>query len=815
MSTPPSAESLPHHNDANSNNAPDAASADTSSKKYDGAANNSHTKNILLADPNADVPISSDDDDDDHGIEEGENNEVAASPGMKDRRRLTTEIFAAHGGIRLNWSHITYKVQIPNPDDDNKLTKTKVIMDNLSGNLLPGRVLAIMGPSGSSKSTLSNAITARLARDITNSSLDGIVYLNDVVFEERHKPIVAFVSQDDIVMPKETPLDAFRFSAGIRNEELSTEEIEVRTQDMIRELKLNSCKDTIMGVPGILKGLSGGEKRRTNIGVELINNPPVIILDEPTSGLDSVAAYRVGKLIRSLAHKEGRTVACTIHSPSSELFALFDDVLLLAKGQTVYHGPANGLRDYFDCIGRPMPENINPVEFAMKLLQSKGSELQQYIEAWKRCAEIAVPGIYARYNTYGVDSFEEDQQKKNLAAIAAAGNEGQEMHDKNKTVVKVTSVESQDEYSSGEELPPIKNPMDSLFHERHGAGVARCLAPPPEAIKPTNEVIDKLLDMRKPPSLLHQLRLLTGRSWRNVVRDPMLTIGRIMQVLIFAIFIGLLFWGLKTNTNGVQDRQGVFFLLLIQNVFLSMMPALMAFPPELAVFLQDQANGMYGPIAFYWAKTIVELPINTLAPTLFGTIIYCMSQLTLKAENYFSFLAITLANAYCANALGMFLGAFSGRKPEAAFVFAPLIVMPLAFVAGLFANTERLEPGWVWLEWVSFPRYVYKAYIRIEFVDFGVICSKATDSGCRYPTGMDVVRFLGFDQYEFDKWGYDLIMIFVVQIVFRFLGMAGLYYQSMAQHAHLVYGDNHKRISKISAEAEEKEQQQQQKQLQE
>ena len=128
-----------------------------------------------------------------------------------------------------------------------------------------------------------------------------VVYLNDVVLDESHKPIVSFVSQDDIVMPKETAVDAFRFSAGMRNAELSGDQIEAKVEQMITDLKLSKCRDTIMGVPGLLKGVSGGEKRRCNIGVELINNPPVIALDEPTSGLDSVAAYRIGKLMRALA----------------------------------------------------------------------------------------------------------------------------------------------------------------------------------------------------------------------------------------------------------------------------------------------------------------------------------------------------------------------------------------------------------------------------------------------------------------------------------------------------------------------------------
>jgi len=461
-----------------------------------------------------------------------------------------------------------------------------------------------------------------------------------------------------------------------------------------------------------------------------------------------------------------------------------------------------------ECIGRPMPENINPIEYAMKLLQSRKSELDTYIEAWKRCAEEAVPGVYARVHTDYIDSFEEDveMKNKNKNNNKEGDSSSPSVTTADSTSVVPASQEAVDEFGAGDDLPPVKVPMDPEFLKEHGSNVRKCLAPPPAVIKEKNVIVEELLKDRQPPSTLHQLKLVSARSWRNVVRDPMLTFARIGQTVIFALFIGLVFLNLEVKSSGVQDRQGLLFLIAMQMTFLSLMPGLMAFPPELAVFLQDQANGLYGPNAFYWAKSIVELPVNTISPALFTIIVYFMSGLGVpyggdesdRATNFFRHFCVIICLSYTANALGLLLGAFAGRKPEAAFVYAPLVIMPQAFVAGLFANTDRLEPGWVWLSYISFLRYAFKALTRLEFMDMGFICSQATEGlACRYPTGASVVKFLGFGQYTFDEFGYSILMIIVIQVVFRLLGMAGLYWQSTMQHAKLVFKDNHARISKL------------------
>ena len=195
------------------------------------------------------------------------------------------------------------------------------------------------------------------------------------------KRLVSVVAQDDIVMGKETPRDALTFSVRMRQGYDSAKAKEA-VDGVLDVLGLNNCADTQIGIPGIAKGISSSEKKRTNIGSELVTEPYIMILDEPTTGLDSVNASRIGQILRDLARSSGRTVICTIHTPSSELFNMFDDLLLLGKGHVVYHGPRADAVRYFASAGYAVPPRTNPTEHYMNLLQKPIDELQLLWEAW-------------------------------------------------------------------------------------------------------------------------------------------------------------------------------------------------------------------------------------------------------------------------------------------------------------------------------------------------------------------------------------------------------------------------------------------------
>ena len=172
--------------------------------------------------------------------------------------------------------------------------------------------------------------------------------------------------QDDILFTYFTVKESLRFAARLRLSS-SFEEQDEKIDQLIKDLGLEQCQDTICG--SILrKTISGGERKRTAIGVELITDPSIILLDEPTSGLDSFMATTICKLLQKLAHEQGKTIVSTIHQPSSKAFTYFDRLALLVDGHTVYQGAASESLLYFKQIGLDFNTYANPADVLLKFI---------------------------------------------------------------------------------------------------------------------------------------------------------------------------------------------------------------------------------------------------------------------------------------------------------------------------------------------------------------------------------------------------------------------------------------------------------------
>ena len=198
--------------------------------------------------------------------------------------------------------------------------------------------------------------------------VQGDVYLGGAKINpdqsRRVRTMFALVAQEDALHGPSTPRQALHFSAKLRlPRNTSDEDINLLVSRYIEELGLSACCDTIIG-GGLAKGISGGEKRRVSIGVELISQPSIIFLDEPTSGLDSFAAKQVIKLLQKVA-QAGNIVLFTIHQPSSDIFAMFDRLILLNWGKMMYQGYVEGINLDFEKFGFPVPLNYNRADWIL------------------------------------------------------------------------------------------------------------------------------------------------------------------------------------------------------------------------------------------------------------------------------------------------------------------------------------------------------------------------------------------------------------------------------------------------------------------
>ena len=198
----------------------------------------------------------------------------------------------------------------------------------------------ILGASGSGKSTLLNILACRL--DV-NTKISGEIRLNGSKYTNTElKQISGYVMQDDLLNGHLTVYETLVFTGELRlPRQLTKQEREERVNEVINEMGINHVKNVIVGT--VLKqGISGGERKRLCIGMELLNRPQLLFLDEPTSGLDSVTALDLMQILHSIAHGEylnqSVTIVCSIHQPQSKIFNLFDSIILLKGGNIMYQG---------------------------------------------------------------------------------------------------------------------------------------------------------------------------------------------------------------------------------------------------------------------------------------------------------------------------------------------------------------------------------------------------------------------------------------------------------------------------------------------
>ncbi|XP_034688412.1 ABC transporter G family member 12-like isoform X2 [Vitis riparia] len=240
---------------------------------------------------------------------------------------------------------------------------TRRLLHGVTGYAEPGRIMAVMGPSGSGKSTLLDSLAGRLSRNVI---MTGSVRING---QRRLHGGIAYVTQHDVLLGTLTVKETLTYSAHLRLPTTMTkEEVNDIVEETILEMGLQNCANGFIGNWHI-RGISGGEKKRLSIALEILTQPRLLFLDEPTSGLDSASAYFIIQTLKNTACN-GRTVISSIHQPSSEVFALFDHLLLLSGGETVYHGEAKRAVEFFAEAGFPCPSRRNPSDHFLRCINS-------------------------------------------------------------------------------------------------------------------------------------------------------------------------------------------------------------------------------------------------------------------------------------------------------------------------------------------------------------------------------------------------------------------------------------------------------------
>lgn len=401
------------------------------------------------------------------------------------------------------------------------------ILRGISGRVAPGQLLAIIGGSGAGKSTCLDI----LAHKPKNGSVRGDVRLNGARLGDAEiRKMCGFVDQEDMLMGTLTVRETLMYSALLRlPQSMSMEAKRVRVQEVMQELGIDHLADRKIGVPG-QRGISGGEKRRVSIAQELVTNPQILFLDEPTSGLDSFSAFVVVETLSRLAKNHKRIIICTIHQPRSNIFALFDSLLLLAEGRMLYSGDAHEAETHFRSLGFSCPPGYNTADFLVDLGMGDGQ-------------------------SYRTTEGDED------------ANLSHEIHDTTSLLSGGPSLTFLDRLGSwigvGLQQPQhtvnlrVRKLAMDFTASQHGIQLI-------ESIQTYTHFHTRRPSEQPEPKAPYrkQLLVLSTRALVNLYRNPLLLVSHYAITIVLAVFTGCLFWKVSNDMAGVQNRLGCLFFIL-------------------------------------------------------------------------------------------------------------------------------------------------------------------------------------------------------------------------------------------------------------
>ncbi|CAM9762946.1 unnamed protein product [Discosporangium mesarthrocarpum] len=447
----------------------------------------------------------------------------------------------------------------------------------------------------------------------------------------------------------------------------------------------------------MIRGLSGGQKRRLSFATEMMGDPKIVFADEPTSGLDSHMALMLVSKMKGIVDR-GKLVVATIHQPSSQVFGLFTHLHLLVEGRTVYFGPQTGVVNYLDQIGYPCPDFFNPADFFMSVLGRNTGH--------GRVAE----NLHLTGN------------QRNTAALSSTPTPTPTSTCESRVRSLLQAFEMSEEAATVLRGLPLENDlMNSL-----GAPKERTSNQPQ-----TYQV-----------SWIKQTAEVYLRTVKVIVRSEL---WKIFMSVALGAFFGLLFFHLGTSQEDVQGIMGFLFFALMTIGNRSFFTTAQVFTLETRHLLHEYDSGLYSMSAYFVGRTLAELPVQILFPTIFTTITGILTQVTRSTTTFLLYLLITilLENAYAS--IGYLVSSFC-KNVGVAYATSQFISMPLSITGGLLLNTETLPVFLQWLPSVSPLHHAYSAISVVIWKELGssLVCPDKPE-GCRFPDDNAVLEYLHFE----------------------------------------------------------------------
>lgn len=552
----------------------------------------------------------------------------------------------------LVWEDLTVTVR------DSRLRRSsRKLLQGISGCALPGRLLAIMGPSGSGKSTLLDSLAGRLGRNV---GLSGRLLLNG---QKRRTDygVAAYVRQENVLLGTLTVRETITYSAHLRlPSSMTKKEVAGVVEATIEEMGLEDCSDRVVG-NWHRRGISGGEKKRLCIALEILTKPPLLFLDEPTSGLDSAAAFFIIQMLRQMTRDGNKTVVSSIHQPSSEVFALFDDLFLLSGGEVVYFGDAKLATKFFAEAGLPCPIKRNPADHFLRCINSD----------------------FDRVNATLKGSIKHISESEAFSdPLLSLGT----------TEIKAMLI---DRFKSSEYALMTKRKISELS-------------------KIEGLTVEFLTGSQA--SWWKQLKTLTRRSFTNMCRDIGYYWLRIMIYIVVSLCVGSIYFNVGNSYNAIWARAscGAFISGFMSFMSIGGFPS---FVEEVLVFYHERQNGHYGVAVYTVSNFLSAFPFLVAVSTATTSITYFM----LKAHRdfaHYAYFAISIYTGVTAVESIMMVVASLVPNFLMGIISGAGIMGIILMTAGFFRPVRDLpKPVWLYpIAYINYASWLLQGNYKSDFM---------------------------------------------------------------------------------------------------
>ncbi|KAJ3447575.1 abc transporter g family member [Anaeramoeba flamelloides] len=677
--------------------------------------------------------------------------------------------------------------------------KEKKILNNVNITIEPGNLVCLLGPSGAGKTTLLSTLAGRAPH---KGVLSGEVLYGGEELTEDYFPSISFTTQDDILLNTLTPTETLNFVGKLVLPKSTTKkERRERVNTVITMLKLDHCRDTVIGSFGRRSsGISGGERKRLNIGMSLISEPQMLFLDEPTSGLDSNTAFSVISLLKDLSIR-GLTVICSIHQPRQEIFTLFDKSMVLSKGSVIYYGPVRMIRNYFQKFGLHCRSGVNQADWMVQLVEIRESNtygLPQLEIDYKKPKRkrrnkyyfsssddlldsksengTSLHSIVNLKNKKNIDKSERDESGSGNGNNTDGGDNQNDVDDD--LDMGISGRDSDEGYSNSENDEELEgeiknNPgtlafVKELIKRYQKSKLFKSYAKPDQCL--SNQLMARNSVTRnefyKSWVLIHRGMITTIREKQKLIK--------IFAGVFVALFVGSVFYDLPLNQTGVRDRMGLLFFSLIATLLISMISVLHDLPYEKVLFLKESQDRTYSAMAYLNAKMVCDFPFEVIIPIFYSIILYNMTKLRKDWGAFFIFLLTTILIRNVGATIGFLLSSVT-KSSEIGLGLSPPVIIPQLIFTGFLVDFDTIPSFLRWFRYINPMKYAFEVLINNEFTDlkFGCTPSELVNFVCPFTTGDQVLKYYAYNDVNYAK---SLLLLLLFLFILKAFTYFGVYY---------------------------------------